>query len=105
GTGDGILWTVERKDILSSSPGTKPAVLYAYDATNVATLLYDSAQASRLRDQPGCANKFVTPTVANGKGFVGTQNELDVYGLLPVPRTTPVPTLSLVCIAVTGQTV
>jgi len=105
GAGGGILWTVERKDILSSSPGTKAAVLYAYDATNVATLLYNSAQAVRLRDQPGCANKFVTPTVANGKVYVGTQNELDVYGLLPVPQTTPVPTLSLVCIAVTGQTV
>jgi len=104
GTSDGIVWTVERKDILSSSPGTKPAVLYAYDATNVATLLYDSAQAKQLRDQPGCANKFITPTIANGKVYVGTQNELDVYGVLPT-QVTPVPTISVPCIAFGAQTV
>ena len=105
GNGNGIVWTVERKDILSGSPGTKPAVLYAYDATNVSTMLYNSAQAKQLRDQPGCANKFITPTIANGKVYVGTQNELDVYGELPIPQTTPVPTVSLPCIAIVGQTV
>lgn len=105
GTTNGILWTVERKDILSASPGTHPAVLYAYSAANVSTLLYDSAQAKGLRDQPGCANKFVTPTVANGKVYVGTQNELDVYGLLPNPQTTPVATISAPCIAFADQTV
>jgi hypothetical protein len=105
GTSNGILWTVERKDILSASPGTHPAVLYAYQATNVSKLLYDSAQAKLLRDQPGCANKFITPTVANGKVYVGTQNELDVYGLLPVTQTTPVATISVPCIAYAAQTV
>jgi hypothetical protein len=105
GNGNGIVWTVERKDILSTSPGTKPAVLYAYDATNVSTMLYNSAQAKLLRDQPGCANKFITPTIANGKVYVGTQNELDVYGVLPIPQTTPVPTVTLPCIAIVGQTV
>jgi hypothetical protein len=105
GNNNGIVWAVEREDILSSSPGTHPAVLYAYQATNVSTLLYDSAQAAGLRDQPGCANKFITPTIANGKVYIGTQNELDVYGILPNPQTTPVATLSLPCIAFAGQTV
>jgi hypothetical protein len=105
GTSDGILWTVERKDILSASPGTHPAVLYAYNAGNVSQLLYDSAQAKSLRDQPGCANKFVTPTVANGKVYLGTQNELDGYGLLPNPQTTPVATISVPCINFAAQTV
>ncbi|MFZ0769899.1 MAG: choice-of-anchor D domain-containing protein [Candidatus Sulfotelmatobacter sp.] len=105
GTSDGILWAVERKDILSASPGTHPAVLYAYNATDVATELYNSGQAKGLRDQPGCANKFITPTVANGKVYVGTQNELDVYGILPNPQTTPVATISAPCITFAGQTV
>ena len=105
GTSNGILWTVERKDILSSSPGTHPAVLYAYDATDVATELYNSAQVKTLRDQPGCANKFITPTIANGKVYVGTQNELDVYGVLPIPQTTPVPTVSVPCIVYENETV
>ncbi|MFZ0421084.1 MAG: choice-of-anchor D domain-containing protein [Candidatus Sulfotelmatobacter sp.] len=105
GTSNGILWTVERKDILSASPGTHPAVLYAYEAANVSKLLYDSAQAKELRDQPGCANKFVTPTIANGKVYVGTQNELDVYGILPTTQTTPVATISAPCINFAAQTV
>ncbi|MFZ0318201.1 MAG: choice-of-anchor D domain-containing protein [Candidatus Sulfotelmatobacter sp.] len=105
GTSNGILWTVERKDILSASPGTHPAVLYAYEAGNISKLLYDSAQAKLLRDQPGCANKFISPTIANGKVYVGTQNELDVYGILPITQTTPVATISAPCINFAAQTV
>jgi len=105
GTNNGIVWAVERKDIMSARPGTEPAILYAYDAADVSIVLYDSAHAKQLRDQPGCANKFVTPTIANGKVYIGTQNELDVYGVLPVSQTTPVPTISVPCFAITGQTV
>jgi hypothetical protein len=105
GTSNGIVWAVERKDVLASRPGTQPAVLHAYNATDVSIQLYNSAHAKQLRDQPGCGNKFVTPTVANGQVYVGTQNELDVYGVLPAPQTTPVPTISAPCFAITGQTV
>ena len=35
------------------------------------------------RDQFGGFNKFVTPTIANGKVFVGTPNGVAVFGLLP----------------------
>jgi hypothetical protein len=47
--------------------------------------LYNSAEAlshNVYRDSGGCANKFAVPTIANGKVYVGTQNELDVFGLL-----------------------
>jgi len=105
GTSNGILWTIERKDILSALPGTHPAILYAYNAANVSQVLYNSAQNKQLRDQGGCANKFNVPTIANGKVYVGTQNELDVFGILPVPLTTPQPAISAPCFNFLAQTV
>jgi len=69
----GIVW------VLDGGGG----VLYAYDATNLATELYDTTQASGGRDTPGQPVKFAVPTVANGHVYVGTQTELDVYGELP----------------------
>jgi hypothetical protein len=84
-TSDGIVWAIDRPESLGSQPGTGAAVLYAYDATNVATMLYNSAEALSqkvARDRGGCGNKFAVPTVANGRVYVGTQNELDVFGLL-----------------------
>jgi hypothetical protein len=104
GTTNGILWAIERKDILSALPGTHAAVLYAYDATNVTHVLYNSAQNKQLRDQGGCANKFQAPTIANGKVYVGTQNELDVFGVLPTSQTTPQPAVSAPCFTYLSET-
>jgi hypothetical protein len=72
GTSSGILWAVENGS---------PAVLRAYDATNLATELYNSNQASGGRDQFS-GNKFITAMIANGKVFVGTPNSVAVFGLL-----------------------
>ena len=74
GTNHTILWAI--------NPAT-PAVLYAYDSSNLNTVLWNSSQAANNRDQAGAGVKFTVPTVANGKVYVGTQTELDVYGLLP----------------------
>jgi Bacterial Ig-like domain (group 2) len=59
-----------------------PVVLRAYDATNLADLLYSSDQAPNNRDQADLPVKFAVPIVANGRVYFGTQDHLDVYGLL-----------------------
>jgi len=81
GTANGILWAQERRDILSSISNIKPSILYALDANNVATTYYSSDQGG-ARDQAGPATKFQVPTIANGKVYLATLTELDVYGLL-----------------------
>ncbi len=73
GTSNGIVWAVE-------NAGT--AVLHAYDASTL-NELYNSNQATNSRDQFGAGNKFITPTIVNGKVFVGTPNSVAVFGLLP----------------------
>ncbi|HVW67954.1 MAG TPA: PQQ-binding-like beta-propeller repeat protein [Steroidobacteraceae bacterium] len=73
GSSNGIVWAHENTD---------PAVLHAYDAANLAHELYNSNQASGNRDHFGAGNKFITPTIADGKVFVGTQNSVAVFGLL-----------------------
>lgn len=73
GSGNGIVWAAENG---------ATAVLHAYDATNIAHELYNSNQAG-TRDQFGTGNKFITPTVVNGKVYVGTTNGVAVFGLLP----------------------
>src|SRR5208282_4341046 len=80
GTSGGILWAIDSSQYSSSGP----AILHAFDATNLNTELYDSSQVSS--DNPGPAVKFTVPTVANGSVYMGTQTKLAVFGLLPVPR-------------------
>jgi hypothetical protein len=77
GSSNGILWAMN-----SSKFNTPSTVLYAFDAMNLQTKLWDSMSLPN-RDQAGGAVKFTLPTVANGKVYVGTSTELDVYGLLP----------------------
>jgi hypothetical protein len=73
GTANGIVWAHENANT---------AVLHAYDAANLAHEIYNSNQAAGNRDQFGTGNKYITPTVADGKVFVGTANSVAVFGLL-----------------------
>jgi outer membrane protein assembly factor BamB len=94
-TTDGIVWALE-----TGSHGTDhgaalagPAVLHAFDATNIGTELWNSSTAPS--DAAGNAVKFTVPTIANGKVYVPTRGnddtegggtifgEVDVYGLIP----------------------
>jgi hypothetical protein len=84
GTANAILWAVEN---------SSPAALHAYDANDLLTELYNSRQAPASRDDFGAGNKFITPTIANGKVYVGTPNSVAVFGLLPAA---PLPTLTSV---------
>jgi len=83
GNSNGIVWAIDAGHYgTAASPCGGPEVLYSYDATNLRNHLWDSAQAG-TRDQAGVAVKFTVPTVANGKVYIGTRTEVDVYGLLP----------------------
>jgi len=100
GSSNGIVWAIDASAYGYANPnpagGTTncfqvpvpsqcigPAVLHAYDAGNLANELWNSSMASSNRDQAGNAVKFVPPTVANGKVYVSTRSEVDVYGPLP----------------------
>ena len=81
GTSNAILWLIDSGGALAT-PVNTAAVLRAYDPNNLSNEIYNSAMAAGSRDVAGPAVKFTVPTVANGKVYVGTQTELDVYGLL-----------------------
>jgi hypothetical protein len=76
GTANGIVWFVVLKGTSTS--------LHAADATTLAQIY--SSQQHQTRDALGLTPRFVTPTVANGKVYVGgrspTGGELVVYGSL-----------------------
>ena len=56
-------------------------------------MLYSSA-TNAGRDAAGVGVKFTLPTVVNGKVYVGTATELDIYGLLNGATQTNAPSIS-----------
>jgi hypothetical protein len=80
-SGSGVLWgsIVTSGDANNAPPA--PGTLYAFDAASL-NELWDSTQNAG-RDGFGEIGKFVPPTVANGKVYLGTwSNQVVVYGLL-----------------------
>ncbi|WP_162601498.1 chitobiase/beta-hexosaminidase C-terminal domain-containing protein [Occallatibacter savannae] len=77
GAQNGIAWALKTDQFNTNGP----AVLYAFDATDLSKTLYES-DSNATRDSAGPANKFSVPVVTNGKVYVATRREVDVYGLL-----------------------
>jgi uncharacterized repeat protein (TIGR03806 family) len=87
GTSNAIVWTIQTDGAVRGTP----AILHAYNATNLTKELYNSRQLPD-RDNPGNAVKMTVPTVANGKVFVGVQYALSIFGngiFLPKPVISP----------------
>ena len=84
-----IVWMVDSSGFTNDAP----AVLTAHDANDVASLLYSSSEVSD-RDNPGAAVKFVVPTVADGKVYVGAAGQVSVFGLMHPGLQAAAPTFS-----------
>jgi hypothetical protein len=76
GNSGGIVWAIQ------GGAGTTNAVLYAFDARDLSSELYDANQNPTRDLGSGRYVKFTVPTVAAGKVYVGTTTELDAYGLI-----------------------
>jgi hypothetical protein len=79
GSKNAIVWAASSKNW--NEPPTRPAVLYAYDAADVTHELYTTEQNS-ARDRAGVALRFAIPSIVNGKVYLGSRRQVDVYGLL-----------------------
>ncbi len=94
GAQNGVVWALDTHSYCTrQSAACGPAVLHAYDATNLSSELWNSGL--NAADTAGNAVKFSVPTVANGRVYVATRGnntggadgststpgELEIYGL------------------------
>jgi hypothetical protein len=77
----GIVWILDNSAFQLSGP----AILHAYDASDLTEDLYDSSLMDEDADDPAPAVKFTTPVVANGRVYVGGQGAVTVFGLRDAP--------------------
>ncbi|HEX4561804.1 MAG TPA: PQQ-binding-like beta-propeller repeat protein [Gemmatimonadales bacterium] len=82
GDRQGIVWAIETR---TWNGQDKPAVLHAFDASDVRVELFNSGVNPR-RDGAGPATRFAIPTVAAGRVYVGAKGEVDVYEVLAGAR-------------------
>jgi hypothetical protein len=103
--GSGIVWAIEQNQNNDNNPkNTKyqqdcaplqpngsgghtnsfnPVALHAFNATTMAEIY--SSRTLSIAHQPGLVNAFPTPTVFNGQVYIGTNTEIDVFGLCGNP--------------------
>lgn len=79
--GTAIAWFVQKPQTSSDNdPGT-PVTLHAFDASNLSKQLF-SAQAGTFTHAVN-SNANIVPTVANGKVYIASNKQLNIFGLLP----------------------
>ncbi len=80
--GTGILWALQPAPCGGGGCNPQgPAILHAYDASNLSIELYNSEQ-NTARDGMDGYQKFTRPVVADGQVFVCSQSTLYIYGQL-----------------------
>ncbi len=80
--GTGILWAAYSNVAGGADGNPHPGILRAFDASNITAELWNSDQ-NQTRDYSGSWSKWCPPTIANGKVYLATfDNVLNVYGLL-----------------------
>jgi hypothetical protein len=75
----GVVWALDSSGYTGNANTSSPAILHAYNATNLEELYVSPSSTSDPAAGP--AVKFAVPVVANGKVYIGTQGELSVFGL------------------------
>jgi len=75
GTANAIVWAIQADAYKTNGP----AVLRAFNATNLSQQLYNSSQ-NLSRDNPGGAVKMSVPTITGGRVYVGAEYEFSVFG-------------------------
>ena len=96
GTSNAIAWVIDAgaygkaPTTTAPIPAADPAVLRAFNATNLSQQLYNSSM--KASDNAPGAVKYPVPMVADGKVFVGGDFGVAVYGIgviLPAPAISP----------------
>jgi PQQ-like domain len=82
-SGGAIVWALDNNanGTDNDAGALGPAILRAYDATNLGRTLYSSTALAA--DAGGNAVKFTLPVVANGHVYIGGASGVTVYGLAP----------------------
>jgi hypothetical protein len=89
----GIVWAIENQNTGNPGSGTPacsgegytlPAALHAFNATNLLQELY-TTRPPHLQTAIGSFTTFSTPTIFKGQVYMGTQTEVDVFGLCGSP--------------------
>jgi chitodextrinase len=80
-SGNAIVWALDNQanGTDNGAYALGPAILRAYDANDLGTTLYSSANLAA--DTAGNAAKFALPVIANGHVYVAGDGTLTVYGL------------------------